>query len=400
MLAAPSIAAKNKAIITIDDAIKYALKRNFSHLKSVNQLKEAKARTFAPLGKLTPDLSANASFRYDIKKQLNSDIILKIPLIDAQSWLQLKSAKEYESSSCLRLLHQEDELIFRVMTLYIEALIAQKALELINEGVINYQKQVQVFEHQVQVGTARNLDLLEALYQLNVAEHNLITSEQRLREKMIELGQELALKDDFLLNPFDIHSPHLDQNLQHLQLLAKNTPDIRALTLEIKSYNSLIISDHLQFLPSIVGGFEKGFTYDRQFSERTYVMLNLNWQIFNIGNLKSRLSNETFKSNSEISLQQKLLEKELKVNGAISAISALKKAQEKNDIIVDLAQKATLSTERSFKQGEATGLMVIDAQSKYFQAKNQREEDRLNLTLKKSTLLFLIGEIKNYKQTI
>lgn len=390
--------SENPRVLTLKEAIAHALLHNISLKKHYNHVLEARAKTHHSFSKLVPDLSAKSSFKAEpAPRSAQTGLELNVPLVDARAWMALKASSESKSAADLSYAYEKDQLIYKIADLYCEALIARSSRDVLKEGIEKYRKQSASFENKMRAGAARNLDILEARYQLNVAEKDLIDEELSLQEKLGELGQHLALSQAFLLSNFEVEHPSLSKDSETLRLLAQESLDLQSLKKEISSHGSLVLSESFELIPRIYASFEQGWQWPKEGSlGSSHLMLNLSWPLFNLGTFANAEGHQIRKANNELTFRQKSMEKELSVNSAIASIKAYEEAQAKNATILELASLAATSTERIFNTGDATGLEVIEAHTKVFSAKSQMQEDNIKLKQSKLRLLFLIGKISEF----
>lgn len=396
--------AKSVETISVKDAINLALSNNLSLKKIDNKRREAQNKVRSTASHIVPDLSLQSSYRVtpepsDAKVELQ----LEVPLIDAKSWAALKASRESLAAAEHTLNYERDKLSYQVANLYGQAFMARSLRDVVTEELEHYKKQVLSFENKFRIGTVRSLDVLDAQFQLSRSQNDLIIKELEYQHRLGDLGSELQRFESFDLLLFDVQSVHLNKNQESLLALALDTPEIHALKKEISSWDSSITSDRFSFLPRIFGSVESGWQQRSAHDVKdqggpffTTIMLNLKWPLINLENSAQIRLSHVRRSTSELTLAQKTAEKRLSINGVLTQIKAYENSLISSERMLEISTKASASTERLFSFGEATGLMVMDANVKLFKAKSQLIEDKINLVLSKLRLLFLIGKISEF----
>jgi outer membrane protein TolC len=266
-----------------------------------------------------------------------------------------------------------------------------------------YQKQLANYERRAKLGAARNLDLRRAQYLVAKAESDYELKRQDFLRKMGELGNKIGTQDFFQLGSVSIESPHLNNDPMSLVAMARSTSDINVLTNEISSSQSAILAERLDFLPKFKLTLDSGWPFltdKNPLVDRgpffVKMMFNVEIPLFTGGSSLATLKSlHAQKSIKEFSLQSKLDEKRLSINGLLEQYKNLQQVKLSAQLAVEAAMLAKESADRMFEKNEATGLEITEAQTNHFTAKNLLATTSLRLEQAKLRLLFVIGRAKD-----
>jgi outer membrane protein, heavy metal efflux system len=237
--------------ITLDEAIQMALQHNHNMLAARTTIQQSEAEEmtanlrpnptlfgdweYLPLGspsRQNPDLYPNVSTSDYLKNNTEADIGLSYLLERGKKRQhRLQAAKDITAQTRSLVTDNERTLSFNTASLFVNAQLAESALELAAKDLKSFQKTVDLGQLRYDKGAISEDDYLKIKLQLLQFETDYQQSElakvQALSDLRQLLGYESVSSDYDVAGPFD-YQP-LKGNLEDFQLKAlQNRPDLRA----------------------------------------------------------------------------------------------------------------------------------------------------------------------------
>ncbi len=404
-LATPLL-AQNK--LTLQDAIKIALHRNSSLIKSKNNLKTADEQLKSAIGNLLPSLSAGGSWGWNRildngGKQLNffgSYTNIPPSKVDSRSynvraggsWLifdglanltNVKKAKLNLQAARFSLEKQKQDIVLKTTELYYAVLSAKDLLRVRKEDVDYNKKQLETIELKNKLGSVNVADVYAQRVQLGNAQLALIKAENNFEKAKSNLLNYLALD---VLKDYTFEDPYPGE-LQDTKDFVKDFQDISQMVQEALRNRYDYRSQKLLYESSLAGvKIARGGLFPRisgsysfstsatapndLFNRRTYnVGLSLNFPIFS--NFNTELQIEMAKVNAlNASEDLRILERQIKIEikqGYLDLIAAKKQLEVSLENVKSAAQNREINRQR-YNLGSATILDVLQADKNYTQA--------------------------------
>lgn len=400
---------ENPASISFFDALHRALERNDELKKAEADVRIAEGESLGTMSKLMPKLNSKLTYETPPRNpndpfdgQSSLGLNAHVPLFDGKSLFETRAKRENFQAAKTRARATRDTLIYDVATLYIDAAIAQALMQNAQEEREVYQNQAAILERKSKVGNARNLDIRRAHYLAAKSHSEYLLKRHEFLKRLGALGKKIGVYEVFLLSNVNVDSPHVKKDAQTLRELAKSSPDILALEKEVSSASYAVISEGFDFVPKFFatfdGGWQKAMSSHRVLDEKAGLMvksiLTVELPIFSGGATYAALKvNHARKTNAEINLRMKLVEKNLTINSALAELGDLDVVIASAQLALDAAQLAKESAQRMFDNNEATGLELVEANSNHLSAKNLLMNSLLGRERAKLQLLFTVGTI-------
>lgn len=397
-------------VISFKEAAQRALDKS-APLKKVEQgVVIAESDSMTATSRILPKIALRASQEMMHKlplskpdEQARASLQLSVPLLDAKSFVDIKTKRESLSAAHDKYEHEQNNLVHEVGQLYINALIAQALKETALEEHKLYQRQLSHLERQTKISNVRSLAINKMRYLASNAYGDYLRKDIEFHKSMGLLGRKIAMRQLFALQSFEVDSPLLAQSQEDLIVMANTAPDYRMARREFAASEYGLWSERLDFLPklgaSVDGGVlvphQQGVFGGRDFSVR--MMVTLDMPLFSGGASLAALKHKTAQRTiSELTLKGKEGEKILIINGLKRQLSDQGEIKKSAQLALTAAQNAKDTALRLYEAGELADASreLIDAITNFANANNQAISSSLKLEETKIKLLFTIGKAK------
>lgn len=439
VLFSASIHAQEKQIITLKDAVSFALQNKSdakkAQLKIENSeylIQEAKAGAF-------PKINAHGSLTYNpilqktaiptssfpggdqitepfvilaMGQNWNSvaGVSLNQNLFDQTVFTGLKAAKTTREFYRINAQLTEEQIIERVATAYYNVFVQKEQLQTVEESIGNVERTKTVIQSLFENGLAREIDLDRVKVQLT----NLNSSKQQLinavslSENALKFYMGMAINQPIELLAEDFEPEQLlfdnqinTENRTEFKVLQKQEELLKLQKESFKAayYPKLSLTASYNYMGQgdifpIGSGLKKGVYW----SDFSAIGLNLSIPIFNGFGIKAKVNQADIQLRE---VEQDMLETklglDLEYNNAKSRIENSYTDIENQRENVVLAQKVVDNTENNYKLG-LTGLTeLIDSQNALLNAKNNYSNSVLEFKLAEVQLLKSKGELNQLK---
>lgn len=392
----------DEKVISFSEAISLTLNNNLELKKSVQILELKNSDFMLARSYVLPKLSFSLNKSFGFKEQ-NFDIDtlgfnLSVPIFDGKKLFEASAKHNQYLAAQAKKNHDTDALIHKMGILYIDALKLLAGKNIAKEAFEQNQQQLLVLEKKLEVGRARKLDLLRSQYLVSKAQSEFLEKEQSYLQKMSELSQHLLVGEPFSLSPFSIESTELSKNEAELLALAQDNQEFKSLRQDVLGLNQSLLAEKLDFLPKI--SFMADYGMDKYWSSsgrasNLRMLINIELPLFSGFSSLALLKNKHASlSIAELTLQQKEQESTFNVGLMLEELRRLELIKANTEQGLKAAIEAQASAERMFKEGEATSLEMIEANTNLFNAKTQASTTALELERLKLKLLFTVGKLK------
>jgi len=409
--------------LTLDDAVKIALKNNFDILVAHNDAEINKANNTRGNAGMLPTVAVTGSVDYGLsstKIKTNPDIISNYPSLSSSSlsagvqlnWNLYDGGKMFVTKNKLNEIQALGEIQFKdkvlqtllnVIGAYYDVVRQKQQLNSINEA-LNYNKdRVTISQAGLNAGTLVKTDLLQAKIDLNVNTENAIVQQLAIDVALKTLNQLLGKNED---ESFDIsdsiplgYSPDktdllkkIDQSntsilsyqkqIEIAQLALKENKSLYLPTFNVKAgyYASQVMNSSGSTLTSSSIGPQVGGTlvipiYSAGETKRKVITAKIQTEsaAYNLQNIKLQIKILLINTFTEFENQQKLL-----------------KIESENNLLAK--ENINISLER-LKQGQTTSLEVHLAQEDYVQSSTRLINFRYNLKIAETKLKQLVSDL-------
>ena len=433
-----SVATFGQNVLTLDQAINIALKRNTTLQKSVNSIKSSESNYKASLGALLPTIGADGLWSWSNSTQQGSSVaingyVFNVPssttetrtysagvnanwtLFDGLSNIaNISQSKDALESARMLLENLKQTIVFQTITYYYAVVNNQQLLKVQIDNVTMNKKNLETIVEKNKLGAATLADVYNQQVQEGTAELGQIQAENNLETAKSNLLYYLGIDvltnytfaDSLTDNEQDILNSNLSTKFGDLNDLAQsalsNRSDYKSAILDYEAAKSGVISAEGGYFPSITT-YNTGYNlYANQLSDlsksRTLSMgLSLNIPIFNGFSVDNSVqAAEVAAMNKKVDMDD--LKRTVKQNLQTTYLSVL--AAEKS---LEVNKRDVLSTGESlriaqekYSLGSGTLLDVLIANSNDTTAKTNYINSEFQYIVLNAQLKFYLGEL-DYK---
>jgi len=410
-------------VLTLQDAIKYALKNKAEAKKAALELENAYYQIDEVRGTALPQISGSASIKRNLLiaenavefggqittikfgQPWNSSVGLSFnqQIFNQSVFTGLKAANTTREFYVINKDLTEEQVIERVANAYYDVFQAQMQLQTIDNNLNSTTKTRDVIKGLVDAGLGRKIDFDRTSVAVNNLKSNrqIILNSLELRENALKFAIGMAMENKVSLptETFEVDasislgSINIDERTE--VLLTNKQLELLELNKKAKIadlYPKLSLGADYGF-----NGFGKGFPIGGSFSwpKASSVGLNLSVPIFTGGSTKARIN----QANIQIREAQVALE-DTKLGLSLAGENA--KAQIKNSLLtintnrsnVGLAKEVLNDTENNYKNGLATLTELLDAENAYAEAQNNLTTSLLNYKVAEIQMIKAQGKLK------
>ncbi len=295
----------------------------------------------------------------------------------------------------------KNDVAFNITSAYYDVLKAQKALDVLNETIVNMKKTLKQVEVYYLAGVSTNSDVLQMQTQIANIEVSRIQLQNGLMiaklayetslGKDIELGY--TLKDDI--------GPGIPRDFSDKEtIIAKafvNRPDWKAYKLAMKAAEQAVNMNYSDYLPSVVLLYSTGKTHSN-YSTTSYdlsnwrMMLSASWTLFDGFNTQSKIKEATAQYNNAKANESSIKDGiEMEVSAAYLTLIASQDKVSASSIAADLSQRALKSIEVNYNANTITNLAYLSAQTAYQAAMTNLWTAKFDLQVAKAKLNKAVG---------
>lgn len=411
-------------ILTLQQAIKYALENKADAKKSALELENAQYQIDEVRGSALPQLSGTASLRSNViipemvfemggqvitakmGQPWNSTAMLSLnqQIFNQSIFTGLKAAKTTREFYQVNAQLTEEQLIEKVSNAYYDVFQTQLQLKTIQTNFDNTIKNKNVISGMVDAGLAKKIDLDRLVVNIN----NLESQKQQtinaleLKENALKFAIGMPIESDISL-PKETFS--IDAGIALESNNIENRTEVLLANKQIELYELQKKSKIADLYPKLSlgadfgwNGFGKGFPIggDFMWPKTSGIGLNLSIPIFTGGTTKSKINQ------ADIQIRQARVTLEDTKLG-LSMANENAKAQIKNSLLtintnrsnVVLAKEVLSDTENNYKNGLATLTELLDAEKALADAENNLNTSLLNFKIAEIQLIKSKGQLKS-----
>lgn len=418
-------------VLTLQDAIKYALKNKAEAKKSALELENAQYQIDEVRAGALPQITGQGSLTYNPLIQENALSIAPeggTPMVSiikfGQPWQSqavlnlnqqifnqslftgLKAARTTREFYIINKDLTEEQLIEKVAIAYYDVFQTKLQLQTVDNNLNSTTKTRDVIKGLVTAGLGRKIDLDRTSVAVNNLQSNrqIIVNALELRENALKFAIGMSIAEKFTMQDesFDVKAVPAGlydvddlSNRTEVKLLEKQE-QLLALNMEAAKaayYPTLALTGNLGY--SAIGEKLPFFGNAINKSPFSSIGLTLAVPIFNGGATKSRVN----QANIQIRQTQVNLE-DTKLGLSLASENA--KAQIKNSLLtintnrsnVGLAKEVLNDTENNYKNGLATLTELLDAENAYAEAQNNLTTSLLNYKVAEVQMIKAQGKLK------
>lgn len=432
-----SLQAQETQLITINDAIQIALRKNINLGLYANQIATNQVAVNEETANFFPDVSASVSTSKSVIKSgpLNSmnappsgepqmdgqqpdmpalsgqsmdgnsvgfQISSRFSMLNiAQSLASQKSARLEVSSNEANLKRLQQLVTFNVISDYLYVLQYLELIQIEQENSKTQQEQLKQIETFYQAGKRSQADLFSQQADIKQSELDVITAERDLQTSKIQLRETMgergnvafkyaALDMDKIISSIENEKPI--NNLENIRTWYSNRQDFQAQKLRIDAFNENARAARALGLPSISLNFNIGSNYYSSLSNEAFmdqvsrrnlygqVGLSVSLPIFDRFRAKHNVEKAEIKlSDEHLNLENIKLSIQAEIQQAILDFQTAKKQRESAQAQHIYTQKAMQITKERYAAGAATFVELSEARVKNIRAAYQKISADYNL---------------------
>lgn len=410
-------------ILSIDDAIKIALKNNYDIIIAGNSAKIDSVNNTSGNAGMLPTISLNAGGTYQLNNLhqeassgaiteynpqaatiLSANIELNWTVYDGSKMFVTKEKlKQIQALGEINFKNQVSSTIYSIIAKYYEIVKQNQQLKSIRE-VMNYNtERAKIFETAFTAGTNPKTDYLQAKIDLNQIKQSIISQEYTINALKKEFTTLLGMNkyEDFSVTDSISISLNPDKNSLY-DKLDKTNLSIAALNKQLEIAKSALDEIRSEYLPKLA--FKTGYYLSNTNNSEGSMLvnrnigpavnLNLSFPIFSAGETKRKITaSEIGILNNEYGLLNLKNQLKTQMDNLLMNFQNQKEMLDIETENISLTKEyLDLCTER-LKYGRTTSLEVHLAQENYVQSFTRYLNFKYNLKLVEAKILQLISEL-------
>ncbi|WP_400263351.1 TolC family protein [Sphingobacterium sp. SG20118] len=411
-------------ILTLNQALKYALENKAEAKKSTLDLENAQYQIDEVRAGALPQISGSASLKYNVLipgmaleaggvtqiikmgQPWNSNAMLSVnqQLFNQSLFTGLKAAKTTKEFYLINKDLSDEQLIEKVANAYYDVFQSQLQLQTVEDNLNSTTKTRGVIAGLIQAGLGKKIDLDRTSVAVNnlKANRQILVNALELKENALKFAIGMSMDQEVILpnETFEINP---------------STADLLALDLSSRTEVRLLEKQHqllelnrdaikAAYYPNLSFGGDIGYTGfgtkfplgGRNFSwnSTSGLGLNLSIPIFTGGATKAKVNQATIQlKQAQVDLEDTKLALSLANENAKSQITNSLLTINNNRANVNLAKEVLDDTQNNYKNGLATLTDLLDAENAYADAQNNLSTSLLNYKVAEVQLIKAKGEL-------
>jgi outer membrane protein len=408
--------------LTLDEAVKIAVENNLSVSSQRYSLKDVEYTAKAAWSYVLPRLIVDSSYRRQLElpeaqigmqkikvgkpeqTQITLSLVQSLP-IDGSSWY-LKEAQKYSyDSQSYSFLAFKNEIIFRVVNLYITISKLLLSQNIAKENLERMKKHYEVAQNLFSAGLIPEVDLTRietSLYEAQLQLKNIeIQLHQNLQNFLLILG-----KDDiepipsqsideliFIFDPFGFFDSITQEKID-----IENSPDISSIKFRVLQLDRLSKAQRGQLFPQISFGFSLINSFGSFIEQRNIPVLSVGANLtFDFGGTyHNYLAVKQRKISVEFQLEDLKRQKIKSLEMVIKEYELVKSRLELAQSRLASAEKSLKSAEELFRYGKLTSVDLMDYEFQYENAKFDIISAKADLLLLMWRTIYLTGQLEQF----
>ena len=408
--------------LTLDEAVKIAVENNLSVSSQRYSLKDVEYTAKAAWSYLLPRLVVDSSYRRQLElpeaqigmqkikvgkpeqTQITLSLVQSLP-IDGSVWY-LKEAQKYSyDSQSYSFLAFKNEIIFRVVNLYITISKLLLSQNIAKENLERMKKHYEVAQNLFSAGLIPEVDLTRietSLYEAQLQLKNIeIQLHQNLQNFLLILGKDdiepiPSQSIDELIFIFD-PSGFFDSITQE-KIDIENSPDISSIKFRVLQLDRLSKAQRGQLFPQVSLGFSLINSSGSFFEQRNIPVLSVGANLtFDFGGTyHNYLAVKQRKISVEFQLEDLKRQKIKSLEMVIKEYELVKSRLELAQSRLASAEKSLKSAEELFRYGKLTSVDLMDYEFQYENAKFDIISAKADLLLLMWRTIYLTGQLEQF----
>jgi len=416
-------------ILTLNQALKYALENKAEAKKSTLDLENAQYKIDEVRGGALPQISGQGSLTYNpmIQEnaitmtqadgtsslmfmkfgqpwQANSTLNVSQQLFNQSLFTGLKAAKTTKEFYIINKSLSDEQLIEKVANAYYDVFQTQLQLQTVDNNLNSTTKTRDVISGLVQAGLGKKIDLDRTSVAVNnlKANRQILINALELKENALKFAigmpmqQEVKLPNETFeisLSTADLAAADLASRTE-VRLLEKQNQllELNRNAMKAEFYPKLSFSGNIGYMG--IGEKIPFFGNATSKSGFSALGLNLSIPIFTGGTTKAKINQATIQlKQAQVDLEDTKLALSLSNENAKSQITNSLLTINSNRENVQLAKEVLDNTQNNYKNGLATLTDLLDAENAYADAQNNLSTSLLNYKVAEVQLIKAKGEL-------
>jgi outer membrane protein TolC len=408
--------------LTLDEAVKIAVENNLSVSSQRYSLKDVEYTARAAWSYVLPRLVVDSSYRRQLElpeaqigmqkikvgkpeqTQITLSLVQSLP-IDGSVWY-LKEAQKYSyDSQSYSFLAFKNEIIFRVVNLYITISKLLLSQNIAKENLERMKKHYEVAQNLFSAGLIPEVDLTRietSLYEAQLQLKNIeIQLHQNLQNFLLILGKDdiepiPSQSIDELISLFD-PSRFFDSITQE-KIDIENSPDISSIKFRVLQLDRLSKAQRGQLFPQISLGFSLINSFGSFIEQRNIPVLSVGANLtFDFGGTyHNYLAVKQRKISVEFQLEDLKRQKIKSLEMVIKEYELVKSRLELAQSRLASAEKSLKSAEELFRYGKLNSVDLMDYEFQYENAKFDIISAKADLLLLMWRTIYLTGHLEQF----
>jgi len=416
--------AKAQEVLTLQQAIKYALENKADAKKTALELENAQYQIDEVRGSALPQINGSATLKYNIiipemaidmggqvitakmGQPWNSTagVSLNQQLFNQAVFTGLKAARTTQEFYQINKELSDEQLIEKVANSYYGVYQTQLQLQTIQTNLDNTIKTHNIIKGLVDAGLAKKIDLDRMAVAVNnyEASKTLMQNSLDLQENALKFVIGMDVKQDIRL-PEETFA--IDASLALQENTLDNRAEVRLLEKQLHLLELNKQSKVADLYPRLSlgadfgwNGFGQGFPIGGDFlwPKTSSIGLNLSIPIFAGGSTKARIKQADIQiRQAQVSLEDTKLGLSLANENAKVQIKNSLLTINTNQVNVKMAKEVLDNTQNNYRNGLATLTDLLDAEKAYADAQNNLTTSLLNYKVAEIQLIKANGQLKS-----
>jgi len=379
-------------VLTLEEAIRIALKSNEAALIADEKLEAADARLTQARAFFMPTLTLNAGYTrrpFEVVRIVgNSQITvqnynalsgsanLSMVLFNSSNIPALQQAKADLRAERLTTAESYRQLAFDVGTAYLATLGVDQLLEASRSRLEFAQQSLDAARARHAAGLVSRNDVTRAELEFATAEMGVTQVQGQVETTYLNLGYllnnpppEKLATPEVLLQAVEAEIPPVGQLIAEAQ---NRRPDISSLRWREKSQHAAVLEPLLRWLPSLTFTGRYTYTNEAGLTGRNFnwsLGMSMGWTIFDgLTRNGDYAESKAVAHQADLNLQAALRQVELDVRDALAILESQRAALKLAQTTSDVAKKNAAETAELYRQGLSSALEVADANYSLFNA--------------------------------
>ncbi len=408
--------------LTLDEAVKIAIENNLSISSQKYSLKDVEYTAKAAWSYLFPRLVVDSSYRRNLElpeaqigmqkvkvgkpdqTQITLSLVQSLP-IDGSVWYLRESQKYSYDSQSYSFLAFKNEIIFRVVNLYITISKLLLSQNIAKENLERMRKHYEVAQNLFSAGLIPEVDLTRietSLYEAQLQLKNIeIQLHQNLQNFLLIIGKDdieptPSQSIDELISIFDPFG--FFDSITREKIDVENSPDISSVKFRVLQLDRLSKAQRGQLFPQISFGFSLINSFGSFIEQRNIPVLSVGANLtFDFGGTyHNYLAVKQRKLSVEFQLEDLKRQKIKSLEMVIREYELVKSRLELAQSRFASAEKSLKSAEELFRYGKLTSVDLMDYEFQYENAKFDIISAKADLLLLMWRTIYLIGQLEQF----